>query len=109
MCVLKKNGENFKFTYSQKGDKKTYCGNYGSKGVYANLEELSGQMSYIDVLKEDYSYGTLTTALSPIISLDKIIATPYTPEYKFIGSGNLDDGLSYEDFFGSKNRFNFAT
>lgn len=108
MSVLKKNGENFRFLFFQEGDKKTYYGSYGSKGVYADFEEQVGKMNALDVLNEDYSYGILTTALLPLISLDKIIATPYTPEYKFIGSGNLDDGQSYEDFFGSKNGFNCA-
>lgn len=106
--ILKKNGENFRFLYFQEGNKKTYYGNYGSKGVYANFEEQAGKMNAIDVLHEDYSYGTLTTALAPIILPNRVIATPYMPEYKFIGSGTLDNGLSYEDFFGSKNGFNCA-
>ena len=107
-CVLKKNDERFRFHYWQDKGKIKYWGNYGAKGIYANFEEGLGKMNAVDVLKEDLSYGILTTALSPIISTDKIIATPYTPEYKFIGSGTLNGGLSYEDFFGSKNGFNCA-
>ena len=108
LCVLKKNDERFRFRYWQDKGKIKYWGNYGAKGVYANLEEGAGIMNAVDVMKEDYSYGILTTALAPMISTDKVIATHYTPEYKFVGSGTLNGGLSYEDFFGSKNGFNCA-
>ncbi len=78
-----------------------------------NWEKHLRRVSVINVKQKQYSYGrsgisSLIEAFAPIIPPEKIIATPYTPEYKFIGSGNLDDGLSYEDFFGSKNGFNCA-
>lgn len=106
--TLKKNGETFRFCSIQKDGKKTYWSSYSNHEIQADLEEKTNIMSALDVMNEDYSYDMLTTALSPIISRDKIIATPFTPEYKFIGSGKLDGGLSYEDFFGSKNGFNCA-
>lgn len=108
ISVLKKNGENFRFASYQEGDKKYYRSLRYKHDIFANDEEELGIINAVDVLNEDYSYGMLTTALSPMISPDKIIATPYTPEYKFIGSGSLGNGLSYEDFFGSKNGFNCA-
>ena len=78
-----------------------------------NAENYLRKINVINVQQQQYSYGnfgisSLIEAFAPIIPLEKVIATPYTPEYKFIGSGNLDDGLSYEDFFGSKNGFNCA-
>lgn len=67
----------------------------------------------INVKQQQYSYGSfgissLIEAFAPIIPPEKVIATLYTPEYKFIGSGTLDNYLTYEDFFGSKNGFNCA-
>lgn len=106
MHILKKNGEIFRF-YSY-GHSKTYYSFNQDNKISANLEEEMGLMNSLDVLYEDYSYGILTTALLPIVSPDKIIATPYTPEYKFVDSGTLDNRLYYEDFFGSKNGFNCA-
>lgn len=107
--LLKKNGETFRFYSYQKEDKTVYHSLSAHRhDIIANQEEDLGIMNAVDVLNEDYSYGILTTVLSPIIKPDKIIATPYTPEYKFIGSGTLGNGLSYEDFFGSKNGFNCA-
>ena len=107
--LLKKNGEAFRFYSYQKEDKVIYHSLSAHRhDIIANQEEELGIMNAVDVLNEDYSYGILTTALAPMISTDKIIATHYTPEYKFIGSGTLNGGLSYEDFFGSKNGFNCA-
>ena len=113
--ILKTNGETFRFCALQKDDKKEYYASsffrgkfHGRNNVFANEEEDLGIMNAGDVMNEDYSYGILTTALAPMISTDKVIATHYTPEYKFIGSGTLNGGLSYEDFFGSKNGFNCA-
>lgn len=116
VSVLKKNGETFRFRVIPNGNKNEYYANsafnggkfHGKNKVFANEEEELGIMNAVDTLKEDYSYGILTTALIPIITPDKVIATPYTPEYKFIGSGTLNGGLTYEDFFGSKNGFNCA-
>ena len=106
---MKKNGENFRFFIYQKPEKIDYRPVTGYKReVIANNEEESGTMNALDVLKEDFSYGTLATALAPIIPPDKIIVTPLTPQYKFIGSGTLGDGTTYEDYFGSKNSFNCA-
>lgn len=116
ISVLKKNGETFRFLVIPNDKKNEYYAAsifnggkfHGKNNVFANEEEEFGIMNAVDTLKEDYSYGILTTALAPIIAPDKVIATPYTPEYKFIGSGTLNGGLSYEDFFGSKNSFNCA-
>lgn len=113
--ILKTNGETFRFCAIPKDDKTEYYAAsffrgkfHGRNNAFANEEEDLGIMNAVDVMNEDYSYGILTTALAPITSTDKIIATHYTPEYKFIGSGTLGNGLSYEDFFGSKNGFNCA-
>lgn len=71
------------------------------------------KVTVINLRQQQYSYGSfgissLIEAFAPIIPPEKVIATPYTLEYKFIGSGTFSDGLSYEDFFGSKNDFNCA-
>ena len=79
-----------------------------------NAENYLRKINVINVWQQQYSsYGSfgmssLIEAFAPIVPPEKVIATPYTPEYKFIGSGTLDEYLTYEDFFGSKNGFNCA-
>ena len=104
MHTLKKNGETFRY-YSYRFSS-TYYSIFNDNKVVANMEEQMGILTALDDLNEDYSYGfpLLTKALAPILPPDKVIATPYTPEYKFIGSGTLNGGLSYEDFFRQQER-----
>lgn len=61
-------------------------------------------------LFRDYNFGNteLYQALLPILPPNRIIATPNTPIYNFVGSGNLDGDLTYEDFYGEKNNFHSA-
>ena len=46
--------------------------------------------------------------MAAVLPADRIIATPTTPVYKFVGSGTLDSGLSYEDFTAEKNNTFYA-
>lgn len=109
-CVLRKNNLTYRYRYATDGKKTIYMSRYGKNAVIANLEEGLGELSPRFLLNEEYSYGTssITKALMPLTPPEKIIATPFTPEFKLIGSGTLDGGLTYDDFFGNKNGFNCA-
>ena len=109
-CILRKDDLTYRYRYATDGKKTIYMSRYGKNAVIANVEESLGELSPQLLLNEEYSYGTssITKALMPILPPEKIIATPFTPKFKLIGSGTLDSGLTYDDFFGSKNGFNCA-
>lgn len=109
-CFLRKNDLTYRYRYATDAKKKIYMSRYGKNAVVANLEEFLGELPPRFLLNEEYSFGTssITKALMPLTPPEKIIATPFTPEFKLIASGTLDDGLTYDDFFGNKNGFNCA-
>ena len=100
-CNLSKGDEEFTFFWDLKDDKKRYFGSWKlfgqSKSVKANDSKY--QTPYKSLIKE-YSFGSfeVTNALLPLLPPDKILDLPGVPHYEFLGSGSLDNGLTYEDF-----------
>ena len=118
-AILYKNGEEFGFQFEIKedGTKKYFTQNmWGGKSskVTATSEKWKEyREKYSNPYQQlfrDYNLGNtdLYQALAPILPPSQVIATPNTPTYKFVGSGNLSGGLSYEDFYGEKNNFHSA-
>lgn len=123
ICTLTKDGEIFKFLWKTEDGAKKY---YGSKGLFGvksekvkaiseeeNQTEVDKYAKYVnpyDVLYNDYNFGNadLAAALAAVLPADRIIATPTTPVYKFVGSGTLNGGLNYEDFSAEKNNTFYA-
>lgn len=103
-CKLIKDGEITPFSWSIENGKIEHWGGYESSPL-----EASNSFKPYQKLMEEYSLGTLglTRAFMPILSKEKIIALPDSPDYKFFNSGSLDNGLTYEDFISDKdNVFN---
>ena len=99
-CQLKKNGEVFNFNYEFKdGVKRYYSQGTSGKNSSVKADENNFLTPY-QVFLSKYNLGSpvLTKAFLPIIPPERVIDTPQTPRYKFIGSGNLQGGLSFEDF-----------
>ena len=118
-AVLYKDGEEFVFQFDieEDGSQKYYTRNmWGGKSskVTATSERWQEyREKYSNPYQQlfrDYNFGNtdLYLALLPILPLDRIIMTPNTPTYNLVGSGNLDGGLTYEDFYGEKNNFHSA-
>ncbi len=107
-CTLLKDGEIFQFIWSKDGDKRKYKGrkNSGFKSgeIQANVDIY--RTPYQDLL-EEFNYGVpeMTLLLMPLLPREKIIATAWTPDYKFFDSGTLSNGLTYEDFVSDKDNF----
>lgn len=106
-CVLIKDEELFQFIWSKDGNKRKYKGKvkwweFKSGEVKANAD--ISRTPYQDLL-EEFNYGVPEVAgiLLPMLPKDKVIATPWTPDYKFFGSGSLSNGLTYEDYVSDKN------
>ena len=111
ICKLIKDNEIFNYYWDIKDNKKRYYGKAGTLGYSKNVQaESVDLMNPYTTLFDDYDYGNpiLTHALEVILPPDKIISTPNTPTYKLIGSGTLQDNLTYEDFAGSKNNTFYA-
>ncbi len=100
-CNLIKNGEEFTFMWDMKNDKKRYFGSWRlfgrTRSVKANDSKY--QMAYKSLIQE-YSFGAyeVTNAMLPLLPPNKILDLPGVPHYEFLGSGSLDNGLTYEDF-----------
>ena len=94
-CQLTKGNEVFNFYYEVKNGVKKYY-SYGNEGDYKTPYQ---------ILLDEYSLGypALTNAFIPLLPPEKVIDTPQTPKYKFIGSGNLGNNLSFEDFASDRN------
>ena len=112
ICRLIKDNETFNFFWEIENDQKHYFarkwGGFGSKTSKITADDVQFKTPH-QLFFEEYTFGTplLTHALTAILPPDKIIAFPITPEYKFMGSSNLADGLTCEDFASDKaNRFN---
>lgn len=107
-CILVKGDEVFRFWWQKKGERRKYFGrnrwgiNTDSSSVKANDDIY--RTPYQDLL-EEFNYGVPEVAgiLLPMLPKDKVIATPWTPDYKFFGSGSLSNGLTYEDYVSDKN------
>lgn len=117
--VLYKDGEEFLFQFEIKedGTKKYFTQNmWGGKSskIKTNSEKFKDyQEKYSNPYQQlfrDYNFGNtdLYQALAPILPPSQVIATPNTPIYNLVDSGNLDGGLTYEDFYGEKNNFHSA-
>ena len=117
LCNLTKNGERFTFRYDVKNNQKKYYGSYAdmlffgmdtkSSKVKAN-ENNTVRGAKVDPYQnmiDEYNYGTpaLTQALAAIMPPERIVANLNTPIYKFVSSGSLNGGLTYEDFSAEKN------
>lgn len=120
ICNLTKGGEKFYFAYDLDDGKRKYYGSYNDFGAKSSrvkagedrtLEVSSMQLPALQRLIEENKFGssTLARALAPILPPDKVIATINTPNYKFIRSGSLGNGLTYEDFAADKNGTFYAT
>lgn len=104
-CMLIKNNELFEFFWELKDGKKQY---YGGQGIFGKTTSVkaggSGWFTATQRLIREYNFGTpeIARALLPIMPTSKIIATPQAVDYKFFGSGSLDNGLTYEDYVADK-------
>ena len=110
ICKLVKDDKVYNFHYNIKNNKKHY---YGKSTLFGSSKKVKVQdgeqvLPYADMF-EEYNYNSaLFEALGVIIPTNKIIATPQTPQYKFLGSGTLPNGLSYEDFSSVRDNIFFA-
>ena len=107
VCRLKKNGETFNFFYEVEGGQKKYYGGYGIYGGKSSSVEADKSIfstPYMEMI-EEYNFGSpaLADALAAILPPENVIAFTDTPEYKFLNSGSLGNGLAYEDFISNKN------
>ena len=121
ICNLTKNGEKFYFAYDIDSGKRKYYGSYnefsGAKsgrvkaGVNQTYDIEAARLPALQRLIEENKFGspTLARALAPILPPDKVVATIDTPNYKFIRSGSLGSGLTYEDFAADENGTFHAT
>ena len=119
ICFLMKDGEFFNFFWEMDDGVKNYYGSKGffggksskvkasSEGKYQNQMDKFSPYTIISI-EYDFANADLAAALAAVLPADRIIATPTTPVYKFVGSGTLDSGLSYEDFTAEKNNTFYA-
>ena len=119
ICFLMKDGEFFNFFWEMDDGVKNYYGSksfFGGKsskvkasneGKYQNQMDKFSPYTVISI-EYDFANADLAAALAAVLPADRIIATPTTPVYKFVGSGTLDGGLSYEDFSAEKNNTFYA-
>ena len=91
MCRLRKGNENFLFTRRTKGDRVQYYGE-GRNKIRANSR------NYLAELLEGESYGDadMTRLINAIMPDEDKSAD--MPRYTHVKSGELSDGLSYEDY-----------
>ena len=91
LCRLSKNDEDFFYTKYKRGDDWEYFGTRKNR-VEANSK------NYLAELVEGESYGDsdMTRLLNAILPDD--VKSAQQASYKFVASGNLTDGLSYEDY-----------
>lgn len=101
LCNLIKNGKEFVFQWDMKDDKKRYFVTQKEFGKNRSMiaSESKSKTSYRGFV-EEYSYGTfeMTNAMLPLLPPNKVLDLPGVPHYEFLGSGSLDNGLTYEDF-----------
>ena len=111
-CTLFKNGERFNFYYDiDTNGKKKYYGGYSLFGRSRSVKAIEDEpfTEYLNMFGEcNFVNPLMMRALVVILPPEKIITTPDIPHYKFIGSGSLSDGLTYEDFASSENNKFFA-
>lgn len=105
-CILLKNEELFQFIWSKDDNKRKYKGKvkwweFKSGEVKANID--ISRTPYQDLL-EEFNYGMpeVASILLPMLPKEKVIATSWTPDYKFLDSGSLANGLTYEDYVSDK-------
>ena len=105
LCRLIKNNEEFKYHWEIKKDEKKYYKGHNFSHSKSIKAERGEPLNPYQAIFEDYNYGspTFTNALTVVLPPERIMALPDTPEYKFIDSGTLENGLSYEDFLSKKN------
>ncbi len=112
ICNLTKNGERFTFYYDVKDGQKKYYGGYNGffKSQKVKAKEDNAEVKGVTVdpyqaMIDEYNYGTpaLSQALAAIIPPERVIVTLNTPIYKFVRSGTLNGGLTYEDFSAENN------
>ena len=91
LCRLSKNDEDFFYTKYKRGDDWEYFGTRKNR-VEANSK------NYLAELVEGESYGDsdMTRLLNAILPDD--IKSAQQAGYKFVASGNLNGGFSYEDY-----------
>ena len=91
MCRLSKNGEDFFFTKYKKNGKFEY---FGTKKNHVKANE----KNYLAEIVEGKSYGDsdMSRLLNAILPNENKSAEQ--PNYKFIATGNIEGGLSYEDY-----------
>ena len=106
VCQLIKSDEVFDFYYEIENGTKKYFGTQGMFGKTHSVKanEGKGRTPY-QIMLDEYNLGSpiLTKAFLPIMPPEKIVDTPKTPKYKFVGSGNLEGSLSFEDFASDRN------
>ena len=125
-AILRKDGKIQKFSFDLKGTSKIYRSvpNKSREELIKEIVDIlnSGKMTkseYAEYYRNinyyskhfgEYNYGNteIYRALQPILPPDRIIAFSNTPTYDFVSSGTLQNGLTYEDFYGEKNNFHSA-
>ena len=113
---MRKNGEIFSYSFEVKNGKRKYSTGWnlmnlrGNKIKATTEEKLYKNQNPYQVMFYEYNYGnpTLYQALAAVLPADRVIAGVNTPNFNFIGAGNLTNGYSYEDFYGEKNNFHSA-
>lgn len=91
LCRLSKNDEDFFYTKYKRGNNWEYFGTQKNR-VEANSK------NYLAELIEGESYGDSDMSRLLNAILPDEVKNAQQVRYKFIASGNLTDGLSYEDY-----------
>ena len=105
ICLLSKNNEIFSFRWDMKDGQKRYYRNKTIWGTSKSVRANEGiQKTPYQELVESYTFGLpeIANALLAIIPQERVIDSPDIPRYKFLSSGTLPNGLSYEDYISEK-------
>ena len=100
-CTLVKGEDIYKFYWDIRDGQKRYVGERNAFGHSSSVKAKTiADLYAYDALKEIYNFGseTLVNALFPLLPRDRVIENPSMPKYKFVTSGTLSNGSSYEDF-----------
>ncbi|MBR1760300.1 MAG: hypothetical protein IJ812_07660 [Schwartzia sp.] len=96
VCMLIKEKEKFCFSRQTTKGKSEYYGVMGKGKVVADL---AYEDPYTVLLKEmDYGNSDISPLLAAILPPDQKFALKFTPNYQFQDTGELDNGLAYEDY-----------
>ena len=103
--ILKKGEDIFRCSYKVQDGEKKYLGSRGFTEKSPKMKAYESDKTIYKKFTRKYELGSklLTNVFMPIIPPERIISTPQTPNYQFVTAGNLNNGLSFEDFACTKN------